>query len=188
MDVSIDVSHTVIDTERLRLRAWRETDLRDFHEYASVAGVGEMAGWKHHKSIDETRAALRSIIAGKNVFALVHRDTGKVIGSLGFHHSWANDDPRYMGLELTEIGYSLSKAFWGQGLMVEAVNAAIDYCFNVRALEAVTCGHFLSNSQSKRVIEKCGFSYVKSGKYYAKQLKLLIDDCKYIMFNPMGAK
>jgi ribosomal-protein-alanine N-acetyltransferase len=68
--------------------------------------------------------------------------------------------------------------------MVEAVNAAIDYCFKIRALDALTCGHFISNTQSKRVIEKCGFKYVKSGKYYAKQLRLIIDDSKYIMLNP----
>jgi len=180
----MDISQTEIETERLRLRAWRETDLRDFYSYASIPGVGEMAGWKHHTSLEESRAALRLMISGKNIFAIVDKESGRAIGSLGFHHSWADDDPQYIDFLLTEIGYSLSNAYWGQGLMVEAVKAVIDYCFNARALEAVTCAHFIANNRSKRVIEKCGFTYVKSGKYYARQLHAIYDDSKYIMFNP----
>ncbi len=48
-----------IDTERLRLRPWRPNDLLDFYEYASVPGVGEMAGWPHHTSLDETPASIK---------------------------------------------------------------------------------------------------------------------------------
>ena len=44
MDVNIDISNAKIETDRLLLRAWQETDLDDFFEYASVEGVGEMAG------------------------------------------------------------------------------------------------------------------------------------------------
>lgn len=48
MDITIDVSKTTIETDRLILRAWQDTDVNDFYEYASVEGVGEMAVWKHH--------------------------------------------------------------------------------------------------------------------------------------------
>lgn len=51
MDTIIDITNTIIETKRLILRSWRESDLNDFYEYASVDGVGEMAGWKHHESI-----------------------------------------------------------------------------------------------------------------------------------------
>jgi len=44
MDIPIDVTNKTIETDRLILRAWKETDLDDFYEYASVEGVGEMAG------------------------------------------------------------------------------------------------------------------------------------------------
>lgn len=65
MDIAVDISGTVIETERLMLRAWRESDLDDFYEYASVEGVGEMAGWKHHECIEETRLILHAFIAEK---------------------------------------------------------------------------------------------------------------------------
>lgn len=55
MNLEIDISNVVIKTERLILRPWKETDLDDFFEYASVDGVGEMAGWPHHKSKEESK-------------------------------------------------------------------------------------------------------------------------------------
>ena len=50
MNVEIDISNVKLETERLILRAWEITDLDNFFEYASVNGVGEKAGWEHHKS------------------------------------------------------------------------------------------------------------------------------------------
>ena len=186
MDINIDITKIKIETKRLILRIWRESDLNDFYEYASVPGVGEMAGWKHHESVEESQSILDSFISQKNVFAIEHKNNKKVIGSLGIHNSWANDDLDYASLNLKEIGYVLSKDYWGQGLMPEAVFAVLFYCFNELKLDAVTCGHFISNNQSKRVIEKCGFKYVKTSEYYAKQLHASFEDMKYILiFRPL---
>ena len=44
MNKPIDISNVVLETERLKLRPWKESDLEDFFEYASVDGVGQMAG------------------------------------------------------------------------------------------------------------------------------------------------
>lgn len=81
MNAEIDISNVVLRTERLILRPWQESDLDDFFEYASVDGVGEMAGWSHHKTIEETQAVLTAFISGKKTFAIERG--GKVIGSLG---------------------------------------------------------------------------------------------------------
>ncbi len=181
MDLKIDVSDIVIETKRLILKAFAKEDLQDFYNYASVPGVGEMAGWPHHKSIETSKQILHSFIEEKEVFAVHHKLDGKVIGSLGLHKSWANEDKAYKGLKVKEIGYVLSKDYWGQGLMPEAVKAVIDYGFNVLDLDAFTCGHFLDNSQSQRVIEKCGFEFVKQSKFYAKLLQTSIEDKEYIL-------
>lgn len=181
MDVRIDVSNIILNTDRLILRVWQENDLNDFFEYASVDGVGEMAGWRHHESIDISREILNSFIAEKNVFAIVEKETNKVIGSLGLHESWANEDERYKHLNVKEIGYVLSKAYWGRGLMPEAVKAVIEFGKNACGIEAFTCGHFKKNQQSKRVIEKCGFAFVEQNVYDAKQLQESIEDMRYIL-------
>jgi len=182
MDIDIDITKTPVETDRLILRAWRETDLEDLYEYASVEGVGEMAGWLPHASIEVSRGVLEGFMAGKNVFAITLRENGKVIGSLGLHNSWANDDPQFADLKLKEIGYILAKPYWGKGLMTEAVRAVINFCFTNLGMDAVSCGHLVINGRSKRVIEKCGFKYVKTTEYYSKQMeKSLGGDAKYIL-------
>ncbi len=182
MDIEVDITNIILETNRLILRPFKETDLNDFYEYASVDGVGEMAGWKHHESIDKTKEILQKFIDGKNVFALELKSNKKVIGSLGIHISWASDDESYRNLKVKEIGYVLSKNYWGQGLMPEAVGAVIDYCFDVLGLDAITVGHFEGNIQSKRVIEKSGFTFVAQGEYVAKQLNQTFLDNRYILF------
>ena len=54
MNVPIDISEVILTTERLTLRPWRLSDLDDFFEYASVDGVGQMAGWKPHENKEES--------------------------------------------------------------------------------------------------------------------------------------
>jgi len=167
MDVAIDLSSTTLDTERLLLRPWEAEDLADLYAYASEPGVGEMAGWPHHTSMELSQKILDSFIAEKEVFAVVLRETGRVVGSLGLHGSWANGDPSYGHLAQKEIGYVLSKEQWGKGLMTEAVRAAIRFCFDSLKLEAVSIGHFLDNDRSRRVIEKCGFTFVREGTFFS---------------------
>ena len=181
MDVAIDVTGIEIETDRLRLRPWREDDLGDLFAYASVPGVGEMAGWPHHETIETSGRVLRAFIEKKGVLALYHKADNKVVGSLGLHGSWANEDDNYKDLKNKEIGFALSKDYWGQGLMPEAVKALIDYCFENLGVEAITCGHFKENDQSRRVIEKCGFALVKESEHYAEMLDKRFEDMKYIL-------
>ena len=183
MDINIDVTKTNIETDRLILRSWQESDVNDFYEYASVDGVGEMAGWKHHASIDVSKKILKSFMSEKNVFAITYKENNKVIGSLGLHESWANDESNYSHFKIKEIGYVLSKAYWGKGLMPEAVIAVTRFCFDKCKLDALTIGHFSTNNQSKRVIEKCGFVFIKRSEYYAEQLQVTYDNLKYILLN-----
>ncbi|MDD4493169.1 MAG: GNAT family N-acetyltransferase [Eubacteriales bacterium] len=188
MEICVDISNIILETERLLLRSFNEGDLEDLFTYASVPGIGEMAGWPHHDSIETSKRILKSFIEGKEVFALYHKNDRKVIGSLGLHSSWASKDERYKDLKVKEIGYVLSKDYWGRGLVPEAVNAVIAYCFDTLGAEALTCCHFLTNNQSRRVIEKCGFSFVKQSVYYSKQLEQEFDEKKYILHKEQWKK
>ena len=181
MDIKLDITGTKLETPRLILRPWTENDIYDFHEYASVEGVGEMAGWKHHDSIDVSKEILQSFIAGKHVFAIVYKENGKVIGSLGLHYSWANEEAEYKDYKLKYIGYVLSKAYWGQGLMTEAVKEVIRFCKDECSLDALTIGHFVENERSRRVIEKCGFKFVKTSECESKQLQKTFTTREYIL-------
>ena len=160
MNKPIDISTVVLKTQRLTLRPWQESDLNDFYEYARVDGVGQMAGWLPHQDIDKTRKILASFITEKKTFALEYQ--GKVIGSLGIEKYNEEEYPELTELQGREIGYVLSKTYWGQGLMPEAVQAVIRYLFDTEKLDFLLVGHFEWNRQSARVIEKCGFQYIKS--------------------------
>lgn len=183
-EAMIDVSETTLETERLLLRPFREDDLEDLYAYASVEGVGESAGWPHHTSIETSCQVLESFIRGHNIFAIVWKKTGRVIGSLGLHESWAAQEPEYRGLRCAELGYVLAKAFWGRGLMPEAVRRVIRYCFEDCCLDALTICHFEENDRSRRVIEKCGFRYVDDALWHAEQLGRVFKDKRYILMRP----
>ena len=163
MNTDIDISKVTLHTKRLTLRPWRETDLLDFFEYASVDGVGQMAGWRPHKDIEESRAILTRFIEHKRTFALEYG--GKVIGSLGIEEYSEERFPEFEDRQVREIGYVLSKDYWGQGLMPEAVKEAIRYLFEDVGLDIILCAHFLSNTRSERVQEKCGFRHYSYGTY-----------------------
>ena len=166
MNTEIDISKTVLYTERLILRSWKGSDLEDFFEYASVDGVGQMAGWNPHKDIDESKAILSRFIERKRTFALEYQ--GKVIGSLGIEEYDEDKFPEFSDKQVREIGYVLSKEFWGQGLMPEAVIEVIRYLFEEQDLDLILCAHFLSNARSGRVQEKCGFRHYSYGTYETK--------------------
>ena len=181
MNKQIDITNVVLTTDRLTLRPWRESDLNDFYEYASVDGVGQMAGWNPHRNVEESKMILAHFVKGKHVFALEHQ--GKVIGSLGVEEYSEENYPELNNLQGREIGYVLSKAYWGQGLMPEAVKAVIDWLFNEVKLDFIIVGHFDRNAQSRRVIEKCGFQYIKTTKFETRY-DTVENSMEYILYHP----
>ena len=150
-----------LETDRLILRPFRESDAEDLYAYARVEGVGEAAGWTHHKSLDESRAILTDFIKKGDVFALELKERGRVIGSLGLHAT--NNGEKYDPQR--ELGYVLSREYWGRGLMSEAAARAVRYAFEDMALNTLWCAHFIGNDRSRRVIEKTGFRYLKPFVY-----------------------
>ena len=186
MDTLIDISQIMIHTDRLTLRPIVPDDLADFYAYASVPGVGEMAGWKHHESLEESKAIIESIIQGGEVLAIVHQADQRMIGTIGLHPVGEKEAERFPQYRMREIGYVLSKAYWGQGLMTEAVRAVIAYCFDTLELDALICCHFAENSQSRRVIEKCGFRFLYQAKFVSERLQKTFDDMRYILLRDPG--
>lgn len=158
MNASFQIDKLVIETERLILRRFCKSDLDDLYEYASVPGVGEMAGWQHHESIEKSKEILDMFINENKVFAIVFKEHSKVIGSLGVEKYGLEDKlTEFDGYLGREIGYVLSKDYWGRGIMPEAVRAVINHLFGDLNLDFLICGYYDFNNQSKRVQEKCGF-------------------------------
>lgn len=190
MNAQFRVSGLCIETERLLLRSFKQDDLEDFYEYASVEGVGEMAGWKHHESLSDSDSVLRSFVTDDQTFAIVFKENNKVIGSVGVDkYGMENALTEFNDYRGREIGYVLSRDYWGRGIMTEAVRAVIDYLFNVLDFDFLTCGYYDFNIQSKKVQEKCGFKPYRRlimdtnlGTHEPGVLNLLVNPKKNIIF------
>ena len=163
MNAPIDITGIVLHTARLTLRPFCMSDAEDLFAYASVDGVGQMAGWLPHRTIEDTYRILKLFIREKKTFAIEY--DGHCIGSFGIEYYDETAHPTFDTLRCREIGYVLSKAYWGQGLMPEAVNAVLTYLFGSVNLDAVFCANFTYNKQSARVQEKCGFHYLCYGTF-----------------------
>ena len=191
MNANFTINGKQIETERLILRPFFESDLKDFNEYASVDGVGEMAGWSHHQSIEESKEILEKFIKVDEDFAICLKENGKVIGSFGVMEYGLEDKlTEFDGYRGREIGFVLSKDYWGKGLMPEAVKAVMDYLFNELDFDFLLCGYYNFNFQSKKVQEKLGFkSYraltmeTRMGTKEKGTLNLILNPQKQIVFN-----
>ena len=191
MNAEFKLNGKIIETERLVLRPFKWEDLDDFFTYASVEGVGEMAGWPHHENKGKSKEILTHFIDEDKTFALCLKENGRVVGSLGVEFYGAEDKlTEFDGYKGREIGYVLARDQWGKGLMAEAVTAVINYLFDEKDLDFLTCGYFDFNNQSRRVQEKCGFKSYRKLNMETRMdtvepgvLNLLINPRKNITFN-----
>ena len=151
-----------LNTERLFLRPWRESDAEELYKYAQDPRVGPAAGWPPHTSVEDSREIIRTVLSEPETYAVVLLETGEAIGSVGImlpdHGSAPMTDTE------AEIGYWIGVPFWGRGLIPEAVRALLRRCFEQLSRTAVWCGYFDGNEKSRRVQEKCGFIYHHTGE------------------------
>ena len=146
-----------METERLILRRWEDSDAEDLFKYASDSDVGPIAGWPPHQSIDESRDVIKNVLNGAEVYAVCLKEDEKAIGAielkLNGHTDMTDRDDE------CELGYWLGKPFWGQGIMPEAVKEMLRHAFEDCGMQKVWIGYYEGNTKSKRVQEKCGFKY-----------------------------
>lgn len=146
----------ILETKRLVLRPWRESDAETLFKYASDPEVGPRAGWQPHKSVEESLDIIRNVFCGEGMWAVELKETSEVIGCVGYlPASCSNLD---IGDDQCEVGYWIARPYWGKGICTEAMRAVVDYCFNVKGFSVLWGDFFPENPASGRVMEKCGFA------------------------------
>ena len=147
----------MLETKRLILRRWEESDAESLYEYAKDPDVGPIAGWPPHKSVAESLDVIRNVFNGAEAYAICLKSDGKAIGAielkLNGHTDLTERDDE------CELGYWLGKSFWGQGIMPEAAREILRHAFEDLRMQKVWCAYYDGNTKSKRVQEKCGFRY-----------------------------
>ena len=143
-----------LETERLILRPWCESDAEDLYTYASDPEIGPPAGWPPHTSVEHSREIIRTVLSAPETYAVCLKENGKPIGSIGFHRNdLAEADDEY------ELGYWIGKPYWGQGLIPEASRELLRYAFEDLGMNLIWCGYYDGNEKSRRVQEKLGFVF-----------------------------
>jgi RimJ/RimL family protein N-acetyltransferase len=143
----------VLETARLILRPPRMDDgTAIFQRYQTDLEVTRYLMWRPVSSIDQTRRFLRQRRAAWKTgetfaYALTLRGDDSVIGMIEIRvreHS-------------ASLGYVLAKAYWNNGYMTEAVQAATDWALDQPSIYRVWAVCDVENPASARVLEKAGF-------------------------------
>ena len=147
-----------LETTRLLLRPWEESDAEECFRYAADPRVGPAAGWPVHTDPAHSRQVIRDILAVPETYAVVWRDTGLPIGSIGlhFHTLLAPGDHE------AELGFWLGVPYWGRGIIPEAAEEVLRHAFEDLELRRVWCAYYDGNEKSRRAQEKLGFRYEKT--------------------------
>ena len=140
-------------TQRLCLRKLTMRDANDIYRYSCDVEVARHVLWEAHRSIGDSRAYLRYMLRRYRLrepasWGIEYRPTGAIIGTIGF--MWIQADNAS-----AEVGYSLSRQFWNQGIMTEALKAVITYGFSALKLNRIEAQHETTNPASGAVMRKC---------------------------------
>lgn len=145
----------IVETERLCLRPWQETDAESLYLLACDPDVGPAAGWLPHRNVESSRTSIRGVLAMPGTYAVTRKQDSALLGSVSVFRTRAKgsspDEP--------EIGYWIGKAYWGHGYATEAVRAVLSLCFAAPGVDRVWCGYYDENERSRRTQEKCGFEH-----------------------------
>ena len=145
---------TELETERLHLRLFTYDDLQIMFDLNSDPEVIKYAAPKPLKNLQEAKKVLEEgPLAdyrkyGYGRFAVVLKETGKVIGFCGI---------KYLPeIELPEVGYRYLKKYWGRGIGTEAARACVDFAREDLNIEKLVALIIPENIASIRVAEKLG--------------------------------
>lgn len=146
-------------TQRLILRPFEEGDIEAFAAYRSDPEIARYQGWDAPYTRERAAAFVRemmTVVPGQPgvwmQIALSRRDAPGLIGDCAF--CVLQEDPRQ-----AEIGFSLARAWQGQGYMTEAVLRLLDYLFTDLKLHRVRANCDPQNEASARVLRRVGLRH-----------------------------
>ncbi|HEY7414697.1 MAG TPA: GNAT family protein [Ktedonobacteraceae bacterium] len=158
--MTIDAAFTrfpALTTKRLRLRQIQPADAEAIFATFSDEEAMKFYGHEPHRSLKDSQQLIAQIQARyaqrESIrWGITLRDEDRVIGSCGFHRF---DE----GFHRAETGYELNRAFWGQGLMFEAMSVILTYGFTELGLHRIEAVIDILNERSKNLLLRLGFTY-----------------------------
>ena len=155
-DESLFIERPVLITERLVMRAPRESDIPALVQIADNLHVAQMLARMPHPYGEAEARAFIALSGQKQPgasYALTLAGTGTFIGCAGLN-------VKDRGLEL---GYWIGEPYWKRGYATEAAHALVDLAFRSTGIQVLHVSVRVINPASRRVIHKCGFQYAGQG-------------------------
>jgi len=147
-----------IETKRLILRQFELSDADNMYKnWASDDEVTKFLTWPTHANAEVSRRIVDTWIKGysddKNYqWCIELKSSGEAIGSIGVVDNKEN-------IEAVEIGYCIGRKYWNQGFTSESFKALIQFFFQEVGVNRIESRHDPLNSNSGKVMLKCGLKY-----------------------------
>ncbi len=172
----MDVGKIALETERLRLRQHVPHDVAAIVSLASDASVRKFVG---NLPSSEEEAWARVLhcaghwsLFGYGAFAVVEKDSNRIIGEIGAGHFHRGIDSRLD--DVPEAGWFFKEECQGQGYAFEAMSALLEWIDNSISPSGVGCLVEPINIPSMKLSERLGFKYVDSVSYRDKLFQFLV--------------
>ncbi len=149
---------TTLETRRLRLRPFQASDATIVYPWMTDHEVQRYLPNGPDTTLEQVEARVARYMAnqaqhGYSRWLIFDRASDEAIGDAGMLYMPATQE--------TELGYRFIKARWGRGLATEVAQAWLTLAFGPLALPAVIAFAHPENIPSIRVMQKCGFTYLR---------------------------
>jgi RimJ/RimL family protein N-acetyltransferase len=147
-----------LETERLILRQWRDSDRQPFRELNADSRVMEfMPGLLASEASDEMMDRIQQsfLLYGFGLFAAELRVDQSFLGFIGL--SVPGFDAPFM--PAVEVGWRIAARHWGSGFATEGAREVLRFAYESAGLDSVVSFTVPGNIRSRRVMEKLGMTY-----------------------------
>lgn len=146
----------LLETERLRIRQFQDSDLESFFNYRNDPDVAKYQGWDEPYPREKAVEFLTEMITKEPPVqdewfqaAIEELSTINLVGDVAFFLK--KDDPQ------AYIGYTIARPHWRKGYGMEATRRLLDYLFGKLDLHRVIAITDVENVASYSVLERIGF-------------------------------
>lgn len=148
----------VLESDTLILRPWIKEYAEDYLRILGNARVAAAEGVKKMEDLSDAKKKIRAMNKSQRTewsVALKTEDEQVIVGGISICEVISIKEYK----TVKEIGYGIGEEYWGRGITPKAVKIVEDYCFGSLGCDALIIRIMENNLRSKRVAEKCGYTY-----------------------------
>jgi [ribosomal protein S5]-alanine N-acetyltransferase len=145
----------VLTTQHLILRPINEEDVADLYTLFSSDAVMKFMDVERFQDVSEAAQMVtffrEKLETGEGMrWAICYKENNELIGTCGYHHISKSNFK-------AEIGYDLIPAFWGKGIMTNAIHCLLQYGFEQLQLNRIEAIVDPTNTNSYKLLDRIGF-------------------------------